>query len=230
VEEQPTSTEGAMTDFLECGPLSARAGEGRVLFEDVSVSLSEGHCVCLDGPSGSGKSSLLRLLTAVAWSPSVTRRLEGKAYYGADLPDWRAKVCLIAQDAPMIRGTVRDNLSFPFLQRAGAQKAFSEPEARQLLERVGLGYLPSDRDVLQLSGGERHRLALVRALLWDPPVLVADEVLSGLDPEAADVCLELLTDFAKRQCRLLICVLHDPAKCSVADQRLHLRDGRLEEN
>jgi putative ABC transport system ATP-binding protein len=219
-----------MTVFLECAPLSARTGEGRVLFEDVSVSLSEGQCVCLDGPSGSGKSSLLRLITAVAWSPDVTRRLEGKEYRGADLPDWRAKVCLIAQDAPMIRGTVRDNLSFPFSQRAGAKKTFDEPEARQLLERVGIGNLPSDRDVLQLSGGERHRLALVRALLWDPLVLVADEVLSGLDPEAADICLGLLTDFAKRQDRLLICVLHDPAMCSLADQRLHLRDGRLEEN
>jgi len=219
-----------MTAFLECGPLTARTGDGRVLFENVSVSLNESQCVCLEGPSGSGKSTLLRLLTAVAWSPGTIRRLDGQTYQGADLPSWRANVCLIAQDAPMIRGTVHDNLIFPFQQRAGENRVFAEQDAQGLLGRVGLDDVPFDRDVLRLSGGERHRLALVRALLWDPPVLVADEVLSGLDSAAAEACLELLTGFSKRQGRLLLCVLHDPAICSVADQRLHLRSGELEES
>ncbi|NQU76918.1 MAG: ATP-binding cassette domain-containing protein [Planctomycetes bacterium] len=219
-----------MTPFLECGPLNARTGEGRVLFENVSVSLSESECVCLDGPSGSGKSTLLRLLTALAWSPDVSRQLDGRTYRGAELPAWRANVSLIAQDAPMIRGSVLDNLSFPFLQRAGDDRQFAEMDAKRLLEKVGLGEVPFDRDVLRLSGGERHRLALVRSLLWDPPVLVADEVLSGLDPDAAEACLDLLVDFSRKQGRLLICVLHDPALCSAADRCLHLRDGHLEEN
>jgi ABC-type lipoprotein export system ATPase subunit len=129
----------------------------------------------------------------------------------------------------MIRGSVLDNLAFPFLQRAGHDRRFEEQDAKPLLEKLGLGEVPSDRDVSRLSGGERHRLALVRGLLWDPPVLVADEVLSGLDPDAAEACLEQLMSFSKKQGRLLICVLHDPALCSNADRRLHLRDGRLEE-
>jgi putative ABC transport system ATP-binding protein len=219
-----------MMPFLKCGPLEARTGEGRVLFEGVSISLPASQCVCLDGPSGSGKSTLLRLLTALAWSPDVSRTLDGRSYKGADLPAWRAKVCLIAQDAPMLRGSVLDNLLFPFLQRAARLRQLAKEEASRLMEKVGLGEVPFDRDVSRLSGGERHRLALVRSLLWDPPVLVADEVLSGLDPDSSAACLELLTDFSKKQGRLLICVLHDPALCAAADWRLHLRDGRLEEN
>ena len=73
-------------------------------------------------------------------------------------------------------------------------------------------------------------MALVRGLLWDPPVLVADEVLSGLDPDSTAACLEALLDYAHRQGRLLICVLHDPALCRTADKRLRLSNGRMEEN
>jgi len=130
----------------------------------------------------------------------------------------------------MIRGSVVDNLSFPFEQRAGDGKSFVKHDAERLLHEARLGELPFDRDVSLLSGGERHRLALVRGLLWDPPVLVADEVLSGLDPEAAHACLQLLMEYSKQPNRLLICVLHDPALCSTADRRLRLRNGSLEES
>jgi putative ABC transport system ATP-binding protein len=130
----------------------------------------------------------------------------------------------------MIRGTVLDNLILPFLQRAGNDRQFAKENANRLLEKVGLGEVPFDRDVARLSGGERHRLALVRGLLWDPPVLVADEVLSGLDPDSTEACLEVLMDFSHKQGRLLICVLHDPVLCRAADRRLRLFDGRLEEN
>ncbi len=218
-----------MTPFLECGPLSTSVNDGRVLFEDVSVTLPEHECVCLEGPSGSGKSTLLRLLTALAWSPDVNRRLNGRTYTGAELPTWRANVSMIAQDAPMIRGTVLDNLSFPFIQRSGQDKVFTEQAAIQLLGDVGLGDLSLDRDVLLLSGGERHRLALVRGLLWDPPVLIADESLSGLDPDSAEACFELLLNFSRRHGRLSVCVLHDPKLRRTADRRLQLSNGHLEE-
>jgi putative ABC transport system ATP-binding protein len=155
--------------------------------------------------------------------------LDGKNYTGAELPEWRSKVCLIAQDAPMLSGSVVDNLSFPFSQRAGRGRDFDEREAKRLLGAVGLIELPLGRDVKLLSGGERHRLALVRGLLWDPPVLVADEAISGLDPAAASACLELLREFGRRSGRLLVCVIHDPEFCDKADRRLQLRDGALVE-
>jgi putative ABC transport system ATP-binding protein len=218
-----------MSAFLECGPFSASDGEGRSLFKDISLSLSEQQCVALEGPSGGGKSTLLRHVTALAFSPDAARRLNGQSFNGAELPSWRSRVSLVAQDAPMIAGTVRDNLSFPFSQRAGREYPFDDVRAAALMTQVGLEQLPFDREVRTLSGGERHRLALVRGLLWSPPVLVADEPLSGLDPDIASVCFELLLGFGRRPGRLLVCVLHDPAMNARADRRLRLANGRLGE-
>lgn len=218
-----------MAAFLECGPFSARDGEGRLLFEDTSVSLADGQCVALEGPSGGGKSTLLRHITGLAWSPEAGRKLDGADYRGAQMPAWREQVSLAAQDAPMIAGTLRDNLAFPFAQRAGCRRVFDEGAAGSLLQEVDLGRLPLDREVRTLSGGERHRLALVRGLLWDPRVLVADEPLSGLDPEVAGRCFELLLRHARRPGRLLLCALHDPGFNARADRRLRLADGNLGE-
>ncbi len=95
------------------------------------------------------------------------------------------------------------------------------------MTQVGLEQLPFDREVRTLSGGERHRLALIRGLLWDPRVIVADEPLAGLDPEIAAVCFDLLLGFGRRPGRLLVCVLHDPEMNAHADRRLRLADGQL---
>jgi putative ABC transport system ATP-binding protein len=218
-----------MSAFLECGPFSATDGEGRVLFDNASIALADGQCVAVEGPSGGGKSTLLRHITALAFSPDAKRCLGGERFDGAELPVWRSRVSLVAQDAPMIAGTVHGNLSFPFSQSAGRGRPFDEVQAAALMTQVGLEQLPFDREVRTLSGGERHRLALIRGLLWDPQVLVADEPLSGLDPEIASVCFELLLQYGRRPGKLLVCVLHDPDMNHLTDLRLRLANGRLRE-
>jgi len=210
-----------MAAFLECGPFSASDGEGRVLFDGVSLSLSDGQFVAVDGPSGGGKSTLLRHVTALGYSPDAARQLDGESYRGAEMPEWRARVSLVAQDAPMIAGTVRENLEFPFVQRAGREKPFDDVRAAALMTQVGLEQLPFDREVRTLSG------ALIRGLLWNPTVLVADEPLAGLDPDIASVCFDLLLRFGRRPGRLLVCVLHDPKMSARADRRFRLADGHL---
>jgi putative ABC transport system ATP-binding protein len=216
-----------MSAFLECGPFTAADGEGRVLFDGVSLSLTDGQFVSVEGPSGGGKSTLLRHITALAYSPDAAHRLDGESFSGPELPEWRSRVSLVAQDAPMIAGTVRENLGFPFAQRAGRDKPFEEVRAAALMTQVGLEQLPFDREVRTLSGGERHRLALIRGLLWSPTVLVADEPLAGLDPDIASVCLDLLLQFGRRPGRLLLCVLHDSEMGARADRRFRLADGHL---
>jgi len=218
-----------VTKFLECGPFTASDGERRVLFDDVSLSLADGQFVAVEGPSGGGKSTLLRHLTALAFSLEARRYLDGKSYDCAGLPEWRSRVSLVAQDAPMIAGTVRENLSLPFVQRAGREKPFDDVRAAALMTQVGLELLPFDREVRTLSGGERHRLALVRGLLWDPPVLVADEPLAGLDPDISSVCFDLLLRFGRRPGRLVVCVLHDPGMSARSDRRLRLTNRVLKD-
>ena len=219
--------------LLEAGPFSARDGEGRVLFSDARVQLRAATAVVLDGPSGGGKSTLLRCVSALAngtggaGGGNVVRTLMGESYQRESLPVWRTRVTLVAQDAPMLAGTVRHNLAFPYRFRSAAGREFDVDRARSLMRDVGLD-MPVDRDVSTLSGGERHRLALVRGLLWDPAVLLADEPLSGLDSDAADACFELLLGFAHRPDHALLVVLHRDEFKARADAAVRLADGRLE--
>jgi putative ABC transport system ATP-binding protein len=217
-----------MTNLLRAGPFSAHDGEGRVLFEDAELRLPESAAVILDGPSGSGKTTFLRHVAGIEVSRDHERRLAGEIFAGATLPAWRARVTLLAQDAPMLPGPVRGNLDFPYRFRHARRSRPNDDEVTDLLERVGLAGMPMDRDVLRLSGGERHRLALVRGLLWNPPVLLADEPLAGLDPDTADECFELLLEFGRRPGHALLATLHDPRLAPRADHSLRLRNGRLE--
>ena len=198
-----------MAPFLSAGPFSARDGEGRVLFTDVTVELNEGELVVLDGPSGSGKSTFLHQLVGLVPTAGATRVLDGERFADMQLPRWRSMVTLAAQDAPMLAATVGENVRFPFSQRCAGTSVPAENELARLVKTTGLAGIPEDRDVATLSGGERHRLALVRALLWSPKVLVADEPLSGLDEETASRCFDLLLEFAHRKGRGVLCVLHD---------------------
>jgi len=211
-----------MHAFLSAGPFNARDGEGRRLFDGVSIELAEGELALLDGPSGSGKSTLLRQLVGMVPTADAARELAGEVFSPLELPRWRSSVTLVAQDAPMLDGTIGENLDFPFRQGRGCDRSEDRERRLALLNRVGLGVIPEDRNIGTLSGGERHRLALVRGLLWDPPVLVADEPLSGLDEETAAVCFQLLLDFAHRPGCCVLCVLHDRSIGARADRTLGL--------
>jgi len=213
--------------WFSCGPLAARLPDGRTLFADAHVRLGEGEFVLLEGPSGAGKTTLLRAIAGLDPAPGAVRRLAGRDWPERSLPAWRARVTWLAQDAPMLPGSLRDNLAFPFTLRAGRERALDEDRARRLLAETGLDHLPLDRDARDLSGGERHRLALVRALLWDPPVLLADEPFTGLDPERARACRDLLVRWARRPGHAALVVLHDRALGADADRRLLLAGGRL---
>jgi len=211
-----------MPPFLSAGPFSARDGEGRELFAEAFVELVEGELALLDGPSGSGKSTLLRHLVGMVPALGAARELAGEVFAAQQLPHWRSQVTLSAQDAPMLAGTVCDNLRFPFAQRCAGGSQPDSARLTRLMAETGLDGIPEDRAVATLSGGERHRLALVRALLWDPPVLVADEPLSGLDDETAQTCFSLLLDFAHRPGHAALVVLHDRSLGHRADRVIQL--------
>ena len=108
-----------MPTFVKAGPFSANNGEGRLLFTDISVELLENELVVLDGPSGSGKSTLLRQLVGLVPVEGANRQLAGEAFRPTMLPRWRSKVTLVAQDAPMLPGSIEHNLELGFALGCG---------------------------------------------------------------------------------------------------------------
>ncbi len=212
---------------MRCGPLSAEDGEGRKLYSSVTVDIEE-HCLTvLEGPSGGGKSTLLRQIAGLASASDATRELSHREWGPHEIPGWRSQVTLLMQDAPIIPGSMLENLEFPYHFESANGRSFDLDRAQQLLHEVGLNTIARERPASTLSGGERHRLALVRAILWDAPVLLADEPLSGLDSHRATRCFELLTDFARRPGHAVLCVLHDPTMGREADRRLCLAPESL---
>ncbi len=197
------------------------------MYSAVTVALDDECLTVLEGPSGGGKSTLLRQIAGLAPSEGVTRELGGRRWDGKELPGWRSEVNLLMQDAPIIPGSVLENLNFPYEFESAGERVFDGERAGELLEEVGLNTIALDRQASTLSGGERHRLAIVRALLWAPAVMLADEPLSGLDGPRASRCFDLLREHARLPGHAVLCVLHDPAMGRGADRRMCLESERL---
>ncbi len=215
-----------MTVF-ECGPIDYSTDKGDRVLNNIHLKLSSPCLAVISGPSGCGKTTLLRAVAGLNRAQVKTRKIDGQVFPPGTLPLWRSRVTLMLQDAPCIQGTVLQNLSFPYGFKAAQPRIFQEERATKLLQAVNLGHITMDTNTSTLSGGERHRLALVRGLLWAPPVLMADEPLSGLEPELADSCFELLMDYSRKADAVVICVLHEEKFSEKADKRFKIEHGTL---
>ncbi len=213
--------------YIECGPINHSTTTGLRVLKDIHFKLSSPVVVVINGPSGCGKTTLLRAMVGLNRAMVKARLLDHESYPERNLPSWRAQVTLLLQDAPCLQGTILENLTFPFGFKNGGHKSFSKGRIMETMKRVQLEHIPLDADVSRLSGGERHRLGIVRGLLWAPRVLLADEPLSGLEPELADRCFGLLVDFAREKDAIVICVLHQERFARQADQWLRLEHGTL---
>jgi putative ABC transport system ATP-binding protein len=165
---------------LSLREVRVRAGD-RDLLAGLTEEIGPGEIVAVTGPSGSGKTTLLRALAGLIDPADGEVTLDGSDAHELGFPRWRRRVTYVAQEPFLFSGTVRENLVRPF-SYAAVGGAFPEARARALLERLGLG---GDDRLEQaaptLSVGERQRVALVRALVIEPDVLLLDEPTSALD-------------------------------------------------
>ncbi len=179
----------------------------RTVLEDVSCGLREGAS-CVAGPSGSGKSSLLRLLNRLADPVTGTVRYRGADVRESDPLELRREVGLVPQLPALLPGTVAENLSFA-AHLDGARPDGDGPDVPRLLEHAGLGADYADRDAGRLSVGEQQRAMLARALAVQPSVLLLDEPTSALDERARDAIESTLRDLRERLGLSLVLVTHD---------------------
>lgn len=183
---------------------------GRILADRVSLKLHAGERLALVGPSGCGKTTLLRTIAAL--SPVVRGKivLRGQPPAAHGWPTYRRHVVYVQQRPAMLDASVGANLRRPF-QYAANRREYPPDRARQLLETVRLDPAIRSEPARRLSVGEQQRVALVRALLIEPEVLLLDEPTAALDGSASDAVADLLADQSRARGLAMIVATHDTA-------------------
>ena len=195
--------------------------------DTVSLSVDQGSFVGLIGPSGSGKSSLMYLLSGLKRPTRGTVAFEGQDYRQISAPGLtqlrRQRYGFVFQQHFLINYlTSLENVMVGAVKRNHDVVAY----AQELLRRVGLGDKLRQRPY-QLSIGERQRVAVARALVHRPAIVFADEPTASLDQATGRDVINLLVDYRRRAGGSVVVVTHDPAMLTDADRVLQMRDGRL---
>lgn len=201
------------------------------VLRDVTLELPRGEALAVMGPSGSGKSTLLHILGTLDRPTSGCVRLDGKDPFALperELAGFRNRlVGFVFQDHHLLpQCTVLENVLVPTLVNPATKPAEAEARARQLLERVGLsGRL--DHRPAEISGGERQRVAVARALVQHPVLLLADEPTGNLDRRAARQVAELLLELHRQEQTVLVVVTHSTELAAMFPRRMEMNDARL---
>ena len=200
------------------------------ILSDVSLSLTRGDAVSIMGPSGSGKSTLLYILGALEPPTSGVVTLDGRNPFllkERALAAFRNKeIGFVFQDHCLLpQCSVLENVLTPTLV-AGERSGGYEDSARTLLADVGLGGRLDHRPA-ELSGGEKQRVAVARALILDPLLLLCDEPTGNLDHASAAAVSSLLLDLNRRRKSILIVVTHSAELAARFPIRFELVDQKL---
>jgi putative ABC transport system ATP-binding protein len=209
-----------------------RQGENDITaLAGVSLDIAKGSFVVIMGPSGSGKSTLLHLIGGLDRPSSgdllVDGRLIGQMADDEVTLFRRTKVGFVFQFFNLLPTlTALENVTLPFVLD-GVSKGEADRRARSILEKVGLEqrrhHLPEE-----LSGGEIQRVAMARALAFDPPILLADEPTGNLDSKNGDAILSLLRKIKEERGCTVVMVTHSDEAASYGERIIFLRDGRVE--
>lgn len=195
-----------------------------------ALTIAAGERVAITGPSGSGKSTLINMLTGLDRPTAGHVLWDGLDITGLS-EGWRdrwraAHVGLVMQDFHLFPGLdALENVLLP--ARLGRMRVPADTKIRAsaLLERVGLSR--PDQSIETLSRGEMQRVAVARALLGRPGILIADEPTASLDAEAGGVVADLLVELAASEGATLIAVTHDERLAARAERRIALKSGRI---
>ena len=207
--------------------LKSEAGDLQIL-KNIHQNMTQGQSICIVGPSGSGKTSLMMLLGGLEKPTSGTIKIKDQDITQMNenqLAQFRQEnIGIVFQNFHLIPTmTALENIAIP-LEFAGHKDAYKRAE--NALDQVGLKerakHYPS-----QLSGGEQQRIAIARAFVGVPKILLADEPTGNLDVETGQKIISLMFDLCKKSGTTLVLITHDPALAEKCDQRLHLIDGEI---
>jgi len=194
--------------------------DGEVVLDDVSITIEPGAVIALVGGSGTGKSTLLRVIAGLLVPDAGRVILDGRDV--TDMPTHRRGIGMVFQDNQLFPHlTVAENVTFG-LKMAGVAADERRATATRSLNDVGLAGFERRR-VTELSGGEAKRVALARTLATNPRLVLLDEPLTGLDRDLHDELMHDLADRLRRTDATAILVTHDHAEANaIADRTVEL--------
>jgi putative ABC transport system ATP-binding protein len=209
-----------------------RQGESKIIALDgVSLDIARGEFAVIMGPSGSGKSTLLHLIGGLDRPTSgellVDQRLVGQMADDQVTLFRRTKIGFIFQFFNLLPTlSALENVTLPFVLD-GRSKEERDQRAKTLLAKVGL---ESRKDHLpeEMSGGEIQRVAVARALAFDPPILLADEPTGNLDSKTGESILSLLRQINRENGCTIVMVTHSQEAAGYGDRTIFFRDGKVE--
>ncbi|GAB1537874.1 hypothetical protein NUACC21_05290 [Scytonema sp. NUACC21] len=200
---------------------------GYPILQDISFEVFEGSRIAIVGPSGAGKTYLLRLLNRLSEASSGKIYLENREYRQIPILQLRSSVTLVPQESKLLGMKVKEALAYPLVLR-GLPKETIQQRVGHWIEQLDI---PDDwlgRPEVQLSAGQRQLVAIARALVIQPKILLLDEPTSALDPAKAERLVQILCQLAQNQQMTIFMVSHQLETArKFCTQLLYLQQGRL---
>ncbi len=206
--------------------LSATVGS-QYLLKDISFEIAKGDRICLIGASGAGKTSLLRVLNRLTEPSAGTIYFEGQDYLTIPVIQLRQQIVLVQQESKLLGMTVKEALVYPLSLR-GLDKAQIQQRILYWSDRLHIPNEWLERTEVQLSVGQRQTVAIARALVIQPKILLLDEPTSALDAGRASQLLQVLTNLAAAGETTIVMVNHQLELAQTFCERLlYLENGQL---
>lgn len=198
--------------------------EQRQILNKVNLEVQAGDFLTLTGPSGGGKSTLLKIIASLISPNEGEIIFQGQNQRDYEITTYRQLVSYCFQQPSLFGQTVADNLQFPFVIR---NEASSQVQIEQALTKVNLPTSYLNKNITELSGGEKQRVALLRNTMFLPKILLLDEVTVGLDARSIEIVHQFIKQLWQEAGLTIIQITHNQAELSQAAKVLWLEEGSL---